>query len=88
MNIAEWLNEVPGRTIIITGGHDPSFDDWVNLPGSVQFIAHSRMLGRKVACKVEVRDSMFSDIEDVGDFVIGEFQTAVDRLIFSFKDRN
>lgn len=79
MTIAEWLNEAPGRQIVITAA---------DRPDRVRFHVRSRCLGRKVACNIDVFEGFLAEMDDPGGYVVQEIKFATESLIHSIKDRN
>lgn len=86
MTIAEWVNESPGRMIVIkpVGGWGEEFER----PGFVRFMARSRCLGKTVSCHVDVCGDLLDDADAAGSFVVEEIKRATECLIHSIKDRN
>lgn len=81
MTIAEWINEAPGRMIIIKAP---------NLLGSpgVSIHARQRALGRPVVCDIEVCESLLADVDAASHHIVDHITKATERLIYSIKDRN
>lgn len=81
MTIAEWLNESPGRMIVIKASI---------LPGGtgVRLHARQRTLGRLAVCDIEVCEGLLSDTDDASHYIVDHITKATERLIYSIKDRN
>lgn len=80
-SIAEWVNEVPGRSIVITSGVGN---------GRVGITGRDRVLGKKAACRVEINGGLFGEVDDdvLGPMIVDEIRRSMERLIYSIKDRN
>lgn len=79
MTIAEWVNEAPGRQIVITACDRPEF---------VRFHVRCRVLGKQAACNIDVKESMLFDVDHASNLIVEEIKEATERLIYSIKDRN
>lgn len=81
MTIAEWINESPGRMIVIKPS---AAQDGEGISLSV----FSRALGKKASCHIEVCPGLLEDVADAGDYIVRHITNSVECLIHSIKDRN